>query len=173
MDKPPSRLSDWPWVEVKVDCKLCPRHGCYRLARLAHRFGPETDLDLLLSHLASDCPWSRSGRSPRQYEVRCGVRFTDWDHRRPTLEMPVRSTRLSSARGFRKLTLADLQTSTVTIVCRPCGRRGRFRVVGLIERFGADLALPTVLTRLAVGCPGLSEVTPRCQAVYETPPEEC
>ena len=36
---PPRRLVDWPLVQVEVECSLCPRHGRYRLARLAERYG--------------------------------------------------------------------------------------------------------------------------------------
>ena len=85
----PTRLSNWPWVIVRVDCKLCPRHGCYRLARLAQQFGAEMELERLIAVLARDCPYWRN--DPRPYEVRCGARLTDWDHQRPKLDIPPRS----------------------------------------------------------------------------------
>ena len=150
---------------MRVDCKLCPRHGCYRLARLAQQFGAEMELERLVAVLARDCPYWRN--EPRPYEVRCGARLTDWDQGRPKLDMPPRTKRLEPARGDRALTIADLVGLTVTMVCRPCRRRGVLGVAGLAGRFGADMPLPTLLRRLAVGCPSLLEPTPRCQAVYE------
>jgi len=40
------------------------------------------------------------------------------------------------------LTLSDLRQPTIGVVCQPCGRRGRYNVVTLMERHGdAKLAL--------------------------------
>lgn len=166
----PTRLSNWPWVEVNVDCKLCPRRGRYRLARLAHRFGPE--LEMLLDHLAADCPWpwDRGGRRPRPYEARCGIRLTDWDRRPPTVDVPTTPNRLRPPKRFRALTVADLPGPTVTVTCEPCRRRGVYHVARLVTRFGAEMPLPTLLSRLANDCPRLREPTPRCQAVYGASP---
>lgn len=165
MQAPPTRLSDWPWVVVRVDCKLCPRNGCYRLARLAQQFGAEMELERLIAVLARDCPYWRN--DPRPYEVRCGARLTDWDGGQPKLDMPPRSKRLEPSRGDRILTTADLSGPTVTIVCTPCRRRGVLRVDRLRARFGDDLPLPTLLFRVAAGCASAAEKTPRCHAVYE------
>ena len=82
------RLSDYPWIIVNVDCKLCPRRGCYRLVRLGARFGPETDLEAVLEGLAIDCEWMRAGTKIRKYEARCGIRFTDLDGRQPPPDLP-------------------------------------------------------------------------------------
>jgi hypothetical protein len=75
----PSRLSDFPWVKVRITCVLCTRRGEYRLARLAARFGAEAELKDVLHVLAWDCPWARDPRRPppRKYEARCGARFAD------------------------------------------------------------------------------------------------
>ena len=35
------RLSEFPWVVVRVGCGLCNRKGEYRLARLAAKYGSE------------------------------------------------------------------------------------------------------------------------------------
>jgi hypothetical protein len=40
------RLSDFPWVVVRVGCNLCRRKGEYRLARLAAKYGPEISLTI-------------------------------------------------------------------------------------------------------------------------------
>ena len=169
--RPPTRLSNWPWVEVNVDCKLCPRRGRYRLARLAHRLGPELDLEMLLNHIAADCPWNRGGRRPRPYEARCGIRLTDWDRHPPADDVPAAPNRLSPPERLRILTIADLPGPTITVTCEPCRRRrGIYQVARLVTRFGADMPLPTLLSRLATDCPGLRERTPRCQAFYGAPP---
>ena len=82
------RLSDHPWIIVNIDCKLCPRRGQYRLARLAARLGPETDLEAVLEALAFDCQWMRPGTKIRKYEARCGIRFPDLDGRQPPPDLP-------------------------------------------------------------------------------------
>ena len=45
--------------------------------------------------------------------------------------------------------LGDYPGDVVRIECERCGRAGRYRLHGLIERFGADAALPDVLLALA------------------------
>ena len=51
------RLSDFPWVIVRIDCPLCPRRkGQYRLARLAEKYGADVQLCDLLDRIALDCP---------------------------------------------------------------------------------------------------------------------
>ena len=77
------RLSNFPWIIVNVDCKLCPRQGRYKLARLAARCGPETELDAVLEVIAVDCQWMRPEVKGRKYEAKCGIRFTDLDGRNP------------------------------------------------------------------------------------------
>jgi hypothetical protein len=38
--------------------------------------------------------------------------------------------------------LGEFPSDVVRIECERCGRAGRYRIDGLIERFGADAALP-------------------------------
>ena len=45
--------------------------------------------------------------------------------------------------------LSDYPAPVVRIDCERCGRAGRYALAGLIERFGADAALPDVLMELA------------------------
>lgn len=74
------RLSEFPWVVVRVVCNLCNRSGSYKLARLAARYGPDIALDDLLDRLAGDCPWRpRKGeRKPAKYSARhCHACFKD------------------------------------------------------------------------------------------------
>jgi hypothetical protein len=76
------RLSEFPWVLVRIECPLCPRRkGQYRLARLADKFGSEIGLEELLDRIAFDCPWRRSLRPhrARKYIPECKARFTDLD----------------------------------------------------------------------------------------------
>ena len=82
----PRTLAQWPWVVVRVDCVLCTRKGCYRLARLAAKYGPEQSIDGLLRDLAQDCPWFNE--RPRKYEPRCGARFLDLEHNFPPPDHP-------------------------------------------------------------------------------------
>ncbi|MBS7553530.1 hypothetical protein KHC23_07700 [Ancylobacter dichloromethanicus] len=68
------RLSDYPFVTVRVACSLCDRKGRYRLARLAAKYSAEIPLELLIDRLASDCPW----RGPQaRRDATCGAYFPD------------------------------------------------------------------------------------------------
>ena len=37
-------LAFYPFVVVRIACRVCSRRGSYRLARLAAKFGPEISL---------------------------------------------------------------------------------------------------------------------------------
>jgi hypothetical protein len=65
------------------------------------------------------------------------------------------------------LTLIDVRSSTLSIVCEPCGRRGRYSVAKLIEEHG-DAKLTDLLRALA-NCPKAqsASVYDRCKAVYD------
>lgn len=73
------RLSDFPWVVVRVGCSLCSRKGEYRLARLAAKYGPEISLDDLIDRIAHDCPWRRhpNDRQAGKYDPACGAYLLD------------------------------------------------------------------------------------------------
>jgi hypothetical protein len=60
------------------------------------------------------------------------------------------------------LTLADVRSLTLSIVCEPCARRGRYVVARLIDEYG-DAKLTDLLQSLA-DCP---KANARCNAVYE------
>ena len=70
------RLSDFPFVVVRIACTRCSRSGSYRLARLAERYGAETKLTELLEALSADCRFRGIKRVAGHYE-RCGAIFTD------------------------------------------------------------------------------------------------
>ncbi len=63
------RLSSFPSVMLRIVCEGCGRAGRYRLARLAHRFGPEADLAALLGTLVVGCR-SRTPTGPEQSAAR-------------------------------------------------------------------------------------------------------
>jgi hypothetical protein len=65
------------------------------------------------------------------------------------------------------LTLSDVRGPTLTIVCEPCGRRGRYNVERLMAEHG-DAKLTDLLVTLA-DCPKARSVSvhDRCKAVYE------
>jgi hypothetical protein len=65
------------------------------------------------------------------------------------------------------LTLADVRGQTLSIVCGPCARRGRYAVAKLLEEHG-DAKLTDLLVTLA-DCPKTrsTSIHDRCKAVYE------
>ena len=65
------------------------------------------------------------------------------------------------------LTLSDVLSPTLSIVCEPCNRRGRFSVARLVEEHG-DAKLTELIVTLT-NCPKARSaiVDARCKAVYE------
>jgi hypothetical protein len=65
------------------------------------------------------------------------------------------------------LTLSDVRSPTLAIVCEPCARRGRYAVARLLEEHN-DAKLTDLLVTLA-NCPKArsTSVHDRCKAVYE------
>jgi hypothetical protein len=63
-------------------------------------------------------------------------------------------------------TLSDFRVATLSIECEPCGRRGRYNVARLIEKYG-DEKLPDLLYVLAQCQKARSQsIHDRCKAVY-------
>jgi hypothetical protein len=64
------------------------------------------------------------------------------------------------------ITVSDVHEPTLSIVCKPCGRRGRYSVARLMEQHG-DAKLTDLLHILA-DCPKASSasVHDRCKAVF-------
>jgi hypothetical protein len=64
-------------------------------------------------------------------------------------------------------TLSDVIEPTLTIVCEPCGRRGRYNVERLMAKPG-DAKLPDLLKTLA-NCPKTKSfsIDDRCKAHFE------
>ena len=65
------------------------------------------------------------------------------------------------------LTLSDVLSPTLSIVCEPCSRHGRYSVARLVEEHG-DAKLTELLVTLT-NCPKArsASVYGRCRAVYE------
>jgi hypothetical protein len=100
------RLSDFPWIVVRIDCPLCPhRKGQYRLARLAEKFGADIQLSDLFDRIALDCPrktvpWERP---PGQYDLSCKARFTDLKAMsRPPPDLPPLMRKLTVIQGGKR-----------------------------------------------------------------------
>jgi hypothetical protein len=64
------------------------------------------------------------------------------------------------------LTLSDVLSPKLSIVCEPCSRHGRYSVARLVEEYG-DAKLTDLLTTLA-DCPRarVASIYDRCRAVY-------
>jgi hypothetical protein len=97
------RLSEFPWVIVRVDCPLCPhRRGQYRLARLVEKFGADIQLSELLDRIAFDCPrkshpWEQP---PNECDPKCKARFTDLEATsRPPPDLPPAMRKLTVILG--------------------------------------------------------------------------
>jgi hypothetical protein len=62
-------------------------------------------------------------------------------------------------------TLSDFRVPTLSIECEPCGRRGRYNIARLMEKYG-DAKRPELLHVLA-DCPKArsQSVYDRCKAV--------
>ena len=73
------RLAHYPFVVVRIACRVCSRRGSYRLARLAAKFGPESSLRDLLDSFTYDCLWRAEARS----KSACGVHLPDLEQPRP------------------------------------------------------------------------------------------
>lgn len=164
----PKQLSDYPWVVVRISCKLCTRRGCYRLVRLAARYGPEMDLDRLLADLACNCPYWRN--NPRRYDPRCGARFEDLDrlgrshdlpvaapmHRQRTPareDLPQRPRSIMPETSRRASMLSDWSTPQVILVCEKCGRRDTYMTEALRKTHPHDVTLLQLRSDLSATCP--------------------
>jgi hypothetical protein len=62
----------YPFVVVRIACRVCSRRGSYRLARLAAKFGPEITLRDLADRFSYDCLWRAEARS-KAGKSACGV----------------------------------------------------------------------------------------------------
>src|ERR1700744_1853933 len=80
-------LAPYPFVVVRIACRVCPRGGSYRLARLAAKYGPEISLGDLMERFSHDCLWRAGARSKRGASG-CGVHLPDLEQKRPPHRPP-------------------------------------------------------------------------------------
>ena len=76
------RLAFYPFVVVRIACRVCSRSGSYRLARLAAKYGPEITLRDLTERFSYDCLWRAEARS-KAGKSACGVYLPDLANPRP------------------------------------------------------------------------------------------
>ena len=75
-------LALYPFVIVRIACRVCSRRGCYRLAPLAAKFGPEIALRDLTDRFSYDCMWRAEAHGSKG-KSGCGVYLPDLEHPRP------------------------------------------------------------------------------------------
>ena len=75
-------LALYPFVVVRIACRVCPRKGSYRLARLAAKYGPEISLRDLAERFSYDCLRRAEARSKKGKSA-CGVYLPDLEQPRP------------------------------------------------------------------------------------------
>ena len=80
---------------------------------------------------------------------------------------PFSPTRYRSRMPKDAFTLSDVREPTLTIVCEPCGRRGRYNVERLVAKHG-DTKLLYLLDTLT-NCPKMqsANIYDRCKARFE------
>jgi hypothetical protein len=75
-------LAHYPFVVIRIRCRVCARKGSYRLARIAAKYGPEITLRDLLDRFSYDCLWRTQSRTKRG-RTDVGVYLPDLEHKRP------------------------------------------------------------------------------------------
>jgi hypothetical protein len=66
----------------------------------------------------------------------------------------------------RANTLADSHLNAmIRVACEKCGRRGQLRASTLVERYGAQTAMPDLLRKIAA-CPRQADMNDPCGAIY-------
>jgi hypothetical protein len=64
------------------------------------------------------------------------------------------------------LILADHDPHTlIRVSCEKCGRRGQLRASTLVQRYGAQTAMPDLLCKIA-DCPRYTTLNDPCGAIY-------
>lgn len=74
--------------------------------------------------------------------------------------------------GARTLGQIAAELDMIEVRCRRCERAGRYRVAGLIERFGADKGLPALGEDLSADCPNRNApLYQRCSVYFPNSPK--
>jgi hypothetical protein len=91
------RLAFYPFVVVRIACRVCTRSGSYRLARLAAKYGPETSMRDLTEPFSYNRVWRAEARSKKSKSA-CGIYLPDLEHKRPP-DLPPGMVKLRLVRG--------------------------------------------------------------------------
>jgi hypothetical protein len=91
------RLASYPFVVVRIACRVCTRSGSYRLARLAAKYGPEITVRDINERFSYDCLWRAEARSKKGKSA-CGVYLPDLEHKRPP-DLPTGMVKLRLVKG--------------------------------------------------------------------------
>jgi hypothetical protein len=75
-------LAFYPFVLVRIRCRVCSRSRSYRLARLPAKFGPEITLRDLMRRFSYDCLWRTEARF-KKGKSSCSVYLPDLEQPRP------------------------------------------------------------------------------------------
>jgi hypothetical protein len=75
-------LAHYPFVVVRIACRVCSRRGSYRLARLAAKFGPEISLRDLTDRFSYHCMW-RAEAHGKKGKSAGSVHLPDLEQPRP------------------------------------------------------------------------------------------
>jgi hypothetical protein len=67
-------LAHYPFVVVRIRCRVCPRKGSYRLARIAAEISQRD----LLDRFSYDCLWRTEARF-KKGKSSCGVFLPDFN----------------------------------------------------------------------------------------------
>lgn len=78
----PDKLSNYPFVRVRIRCERCGRAGDLSLARLAERFGADTTMWDVMLALTADCKRRRRRIGGRLYAP-CYAQLVDLVNGRP------------------------------------------------------------------------------------------
>jgi hypothetical protein len=113
-------IAHYPFVVVRIRCRVCSRKGSYRLARIAAKDGPEITLRDLLDRFSYDCLWRAKARSKKGKSAR-GMYL-------PDLERPASAP-------------ICLPVLVVRIRCRVCSRKGSHRLADCVIERDANLPL--------------------------------
>jgi hypothetical protein len=91
------RLALYPFVVVRIACRVCSRSGSHRLARLAAKYGPEITLRDLTDRFSYECLWRAEARSKKGKSA-CEVYLRDLEHKRPP-DLPPGMVKLRPVKG--------------------------------------------------------------------------
>ncbi|WP_342361343.1 hypothetical protein [Terrarubrum flagellatum] len=92
------QLLTYPFVVVRVGCKVCNKVKRYRLARLVETFGADATMAHVLDRITINCPWRMDrtvkGRIKKPItDEKCGAYYLDLEGPRPPPDDPAAPSR--------------------------------------------------------------------------------